>query len=732
MAGSASTSFQSLHPTVQRWIWDRGWTELRDAQERAIPVVLDGKCDLIIAAATASGKTEAAFLPIASRLLQMHEPGLAVYVSPLKALINDQWARMGELFSACELPVYPWHGDISGSRKMAFEKQPIGALLITPESLESIFVRRGFHVGRLFQRLSVVVVDELHSFINSERGFQLASLLSRLETAIGRTVQRIGLSATLGDLKIAAEALRPGGAGETVVIESSAAGQELRLIVKGYIEPGVYRVEEAHASTAQDSSVADVAIAKDLSRALRGSTNLVFANSRQRVEQVTDRLVRLCEHEQVPNEFYAHHGSLSKALREETEARLKERDRPATAVCTSTLEMGIDIGQAKSVCQIDPPFSVASLRQRWGRSGRRGEPAILRMYVTEQALDNRLAPQDSLRLGLFQTAAAVNLLLHKWCEPAQRTRLHLSTLIQQVLSLIAERGGITAKEAWTVLCKVGPFRNVDPQAFADLLRSLAEYEILMQAADGTLLHAPVGERIVNHYSFYAAFQTADEFKVVNGSELLGSLPITRPVPANSFLLFGGRRWRVISVDDDAKVIAVVPAPGGKAPTFCGTGGSVHRRIHEEMKRLYESDELPRYLDREAMSLLHEGREQYRKFGLGEFDFVPYDGSCLFFLWAGSLVSDTLLVHLQSLGYTGFSFDVGLCVGDISPDELRSCLREIAAHNPPDSEALADSVPNRQIDRYDHLLPSRLLSQNYASAALVPEEAWEVLRTRSAR
>ena len=364
MATLSSGSFDRLHVKVQEWIWQRRWTELRDAQELAIPLVLEGRRDVIISAATASGKTEAAFLPIASQLLEMNGEGLAVYISPLKALINDQFLRMEGLFGACDLPVHPWHGDIGASKKSSFEKNPRGALLITPESLESIFVRRGFYVGSTFRLLKVVVVDELHSFINTQRGLQLGSLLTRLEAVLGRRVPRIGLSATLGDMRLAAEFLRPGEAANTDLVESRAPGQEVRLLIKGYEEPLFCPEEGSGSRSNSDEGIAAVASARDLFKAFRGSKNLAFANSRRRVEEFTDHLVRLCESESLPIEFYAHHGSLSKEMREDVESILKEPDRSATAVCTSTLEMGIDIGQVKSVAQLDPPFAVASLLHR--------------------------------------------------------------------------------------------------------------------------------------------------------------------------------------------------------------------------------------------------------------------------------------------------------------------------------------------------------------------------------
>ncbi|MGA9623749.1 MAG: DEAD/DEAH box helicase, partial [Bryobacteraceae bacterium] len=232
---AASDTFHLLDPAVQRWIYEQGWTELRDAQEKAAAPILGGSLDVIIAAATASGKTEAAFLPICSRLLSPENSGGCVlYVSPLKALINDQSDRMERLCENLKIPVHPWHGDISQGRKREFLKQPSGILLITPESLEAIFVNRGPSVASLFSKLLYVIVDELHSFIGTERGQQLQSLLRRVEHAIGRRVPRIALSATLGDMTIAASFLRPHGSDKVQIVVSGATGQELKLLVRGY------------------------------------------------------------------------------------------------------------------------------------------------------------------------------------------------------------------------------------------------------------------------------------------------------------------------------------------------------------------------------------------------------------------------------------------------------------------------------------------------------------------
>ncbi|HCW0667357.1 TPA: DEAD/DEAH box helicase, partial [Pseudomonas aeruginosa] len=224
-SSSESAGFSLLEPRIQRWIWSEGWTSLRDAQERAIPALLSADQDVIIAAATAAGKTEAAFLPILTNLLQDTErPGSVLYISPLKALINDQWDRLERLCDELELPVIAWHGDISASRKHRFLKSPEGILLITPESLEALFVNRGTSLAGLFANLRYLVVDELHAFIGSERGKQLQSLMHRVETIIDRPLPRVGLSATLGDMTLAAAFLRPNAPHHVSVIESKGSG----------------------------------------------------------------------------------------------------------------------------------------------------------------------------------------------------------------------------------------------------------------------------------------------------------------------------------------------------------------------------------------------------------------------------------------------------------------------------------------------------------------------------
>jgi ATP-dependent Lhr-like helicase len=304
-------------PNVQQWICLQNWTELREVQEEAVRPILRGDTDVIIAASTASGKTEAAFLPIASSLAAVPDRlALVIYVSPLKALINDQYGRLGPFFEHLDLPAWPWHGDVSATRKKRFRSDGRGVLLITPESLEALFVSSGHSIHHIFRYLKYVVIDELHSFLGTERGKQLQSLLHRLETAVERQIPRIGLSATLGELSLAAEYLRPLRSSLVHIIESNFGGQELKLLVRGYEEKAdseqMERPEEATEDEPDETGTTKRRIVEDLFQVLRGTNNLVFANSRAEVESYADLLRIRCEQDQLPAEFWPHHGSLSK------------------------------------------------------------------------------------------------------------------------------------------------------------------------------------------------------------------------------------------------------------------------------------------------------------------------------------------------------------------------------------------------------------------------------------
>lgn len=283
---------------------EQGWDRLRSVQAEAVAPVL-AESDLVIAAATASGKTEAAWLPVCSAIATANDHGTsqagikALYLGPLKALINDQALRLEGLGELTDIPVHRWHGDVAGSSKRAVGRNPDGILLITPESLEALFVREGTKIATMFAGLRYIVVDELHSFIGIERGAQLQSLMHRIDLAVRRRVPRIGLSATLADLTIAAEFLRAGHAGSVAILNNPDGDTvEIKLQLRGYTKPDPAPIAPNTATgedlaSDQDADEAvhatdDLAIGNHLFKTLRGHDNLVFANSRAKVEAYSD------------------------------------------------------------------------------------------------------------------------------------------------------------------------------------------------------------------------------------------------------------------------------------------------------------------------------------------------------------------------------------------------------------------------------------------------------------
>lgn len=718
--GGGSAAFDQLHPGVREWIYRQRWTQLRDIQERTCRLVQGEGRHTIVSAPTAGGKTEAAFLPIASALAHDPTDGLGcVCVSPLKALIDDQFRRLEPLFDAAGLAMARWHGDVPVAQKRrAFDKPP-AALLITPESLESRFIRRGTQTAQWLRSVRFVVIDELHAFMGTERGRQLQSLMSRMDRVATSPPLRIGLSATLGDMDAAKEFLLPGH-GASVADVRDTSQQGIRLQLRGYEEP-------TEGEIAADAPSAMERIAAHLFEQLRGADNLVFANSRARVEMYADALRLESAAQNVPNEFYPHHGSLSQDLRGEAEDRLKNPNVPTTAVCTSTLELGIDIGSVASVAQIGTPPSVAALRQRLGRSGRgEGTESILRLYVTERPVAATTPLADRLRLGTVHSVAVVDLLLESWYEPPHTALLHLSTLVQQILALLAQYGGAEARACYRRLCVEGPFRSVGPRLFADVLRALATHDAIIQLEDGEIVLGETGDRVVGHRAFCTAFATPEEYRIVHGSKTLGTLPITFPLYPDCYLIFGGRRWRVLEVDERDKSVLVESAKGGLLPIFSGAAFVVHDRIRRQMRDIYRTTEPRSFFNREARRFLQEGRAAYRRLDLDRRTLVEHDGDTYLFTWRGDRIQNTLALMLTTAGLEVQAVGPLLHIAERRAAQLEAQL--VALHRGPrvGAEKLARAIQNKSPNKFDWLLNDELLIQECAIRDIDVAGAYEAL------
>ncbi|QGM48062.1 DEAD/DEAH box helicase [Methylocystis heyeri] len=710
-----------LAEPIRRWMFDQNWSHLREVQEKAIPKILAGG-DVVISARTAAGKTEAAMLPLLTRLLARRAEAVdgfgVVYVSPLKALINDQYRRLESLCRTCEVAVHRWHGDVSAGDKKRARDRPSGILLITPESLEATLVRRGHEVVPLFGLVEAFIIDELHAFIGTERGIQLQSILSRLEIATGKQrIDRVGLSATLGDMRLAAAALRPGEASSVEIVEGRDAGSALKVQIRGYEIPqqeaqtALFVGSNAADDVEETPSLAPKPVVDDLLRLLRGRVNLLFAGSRANVEIYADALRAESERLGFPNEFFPHHGSLSKPEREAVETRLRDDPRPTTAVATTTLELGIDIGDVETVAQIGPGTSVASLRQRLGRSGRRpGKPAILRIFVLEDEAPRGGHPLDRLRLGLIQSIAMIEALRTGWCEPPAPQGLHLSTLIHQILALILQTGGISASATYRLLCERGAFRTVDKALFADLLRALAapERRLIEQSPDKLLMIGAGGERLTESHEFYTVFVTEQDFRVVHDGRSLGVYPASSPLTPGQSLIFGGRRWRILEIDVPAKVILVKPNPSGRPPKFGSEWTGLHDHIVSLMYELLLSDKVPHYLDAEAKRLLSEARDAAREFSLDTRSIVQVGEGSLLLPWVGTKKLCSLALALNAREVDASTLGHAIELPKINVDAARVLLERAAQEDAPAARVLAARVAKPARAKFDAYLPPDLM------------------------
>jgi ATP-dependent Lhr-like helicase len=716
-----STAFAKLHPKIQEAVWNQHWEKLRPLQVDAINAVIDTEDHIVLAAATASGKTEAAFLPVLSKIAAEPERSLQVlYISPLKALINDQFRRLEDLCAYAKVPVHRWHGDVSATDKQHLRQSPSGLLLITPESLESQFINHDRHLCRMYAHLNFVIIDELHAFLDNVRGIHLQSLLARLSIAAGVKPRRIGLSATIGDFAPACAFLCPENPDAVRVIEDKGDRKELRIGLKAYVD--VPEAGEDDGSKSPQTNTNEPfeglsAIVEDIAQRFRADTNLIFCNSRRQTELLADKLRILSEQERwAHNPFLLHHGSLDRELREDTERELKS-GKPVTAICTSTLEMGIDIGSVRTIGQVGPTWSVTSLVQRLGRSGRHdGEPQVLRLYSLDEPITQHSSLSRRLNPELIRAVALLELHREQWLEPPEANRFHFSTCVHQLLSILRQTGGASASRLLNALCQPGAFSRIQADQFVTLLRGLAEQQLIEQIPTGELILAPAGERIVESRDFYAAFASRIEYRIECNGQQIGVLSFDCIPNEGEFLLFAGRRWRVELIDHGSKRVDVSPAKGWKQPRFNGGIGAIHPKVMQQMQHVLREDSGYRYLNDRAVHLLHDARQTFARAGLAQRDCVVSSGSIEWFPWNGSRVLLTLELCAVADRIKVDRDDLRLRYHNLSATAFSAHRAKIAAGTFT-SEQLVTLLKDLKRDRFDEYVPLPLLRQAYIAEVL---------------
>lgn len=720
----ASYYFSLLHPLVQKWIHRQGWHSLHPIQQKAIEPILEHKDDVIISASTAAGKTEAAFLPILTYLKQNEKQlkGVSVlYVSPLKALINDQARRLSDMAEELDIKVTPWHGDVASHKKSQLIKQPSGILLITPESLESLLINRVDIFKNVFSQLVYVVIDEFHALMGAERGYQLQSQLHRIENLICRVPVRIAISATFSnDIGSVATYLRSNWQNKFMHCQIITANQQTKsaLAVKifGYsIEPLEEYDPDNLMAEMHEQALEQVAV--DAFRILRGKNNLLFTNSRADAERLAHILSVMSQNRHVPEEFFPHHGSLAKELRESLEMRLQEGNLPTTAICTSTLELGIDISEVHSIAQLAPPTSVSSLRQRLGRSGRRDGRAVLRLFIPELSL-GMYKMKSLLCEDTVLSAAMINLLLKRWYEPPLKQEYALSTLVQQTLSVLAATGGASAKNLYALLCKTGPFSLVTPDMYAKLLRSLGVHDLITQMRDGVLTLGCKGEYLVSNYEFFAAFNNNREYVIENEGQVIGRIPVFSPLAEDDTFLFAGKGWKVVFFNEQKRIIGV-KAYTGKTDElpFGGAGGKIHDALREEMLRIYMTGQVPPCLDERAMQNLEQGRAAFMEYQLDKRLMVSGpQGFCLF-PWKGDCILETIVLMLKRVAINAERVGSHIELEYTSKENLSTAVGSILLAGEIEPTELLQKVKTLDWEKFNCYLPHELKQISYAHSHL---------------
>ncbi|MBQ7380638.1 MAG: DEAD/DEAH box helicase, partial [Clostridia bacterium] len=578
---NADELFERFPPYIQNFIYENEWTELRDVQMAAAESLFCTENNLLLCSSTASGKTEAVFFPILTLLEEAPPQSMSVlYISPIKALINDQFYRLDKLLEQSGIPLTHWHGDVSASHKKRLLEDPRGILQITPESLESMLINRSNDMIRLFHDLRFVIIDEVHTLIGSDRGSQILCQLERIGHLIGYAPRRIALSATIGDTVAVGEWLASNSGRKTDIPPLKREQLHWRLGLEHfYIQDQRLDQSEKH-NTNAEKAIYDAGF-EYMYDCVKEEKALVFSNSREETEYLTATFRQIANARGDRDAFLIHHGNLSASLREEAESKMKESDEPFVTCATVTMELGIDIGKLKRVLQYEAPTTVSGFLQRLGRSGRRGDPPEMMMvFREEEPLPNAPLP-ELVPWGLLRAIAIVQLYIEeRFIEPPSIRKMPMSLLFHQTLSHLSACGEQTAKVlAERILC-LPPFLEIDKEDYRTLLVSMVNGDYLEMTEDGGLIVGLEGEKLLRSFKFYAAFKDSEDFTVRNGSDEIGT--ITTPPPVGDRFALAGRVWEVEEVDSSRRLVYVHAVEGKMEVSWPGDYGEIHTRILERM------------------------------------------------------------------------------------------------------------------------------------------------------
>jgi ATP-dependent helicase Lhr and Lhr-like helicase len=581
-------AFTPLHAKIQHLLDQLDFTEATVAQERALPAILSGRHTLLLAP-TGYGKTEAALLPVLDRFFsaldeyeQRKRPvpsGVKIlYITPLRALNRDMLKRVQEWARYLGITVGVRHSDTPAAERRAQALRPPDLLITTPETLQVQFFGKRLRYN--LRTVRWVVVDEVHELATSERGYQLAVALERLEEVVKASAdepyngfQRIGLSATVGSPQAVSRLL--GGADRGVEIVEVHVEKRIEL-----------RVEHPHPID-DDKRVAAAVLATShqaaILRRLKGllqeaRSTLVFSNTRDGTELLGSRF-----HLYAPDlPIGVHHGSLARDMRIEAEEAYKNGALRAL-FCTSSLELGIDVGTTDLVVQNSSPRSVERLLQRVGRSGHaagRTSVGVVLAFSGEEAA---------------KSAVVARRALHRELDPLEVRVAPLAVLANQLIHLAVEYGDVGVEFALDLLRRSAPFTGLTRDRLLAVLRQLqGQGSLGLDEAQGTFSRRATSRRyFLDHISMIPDQKT---YRVIDASSrrTVGTLDedfvASFVEPGNHFIM-KGRTWGVLELQEEA-VLVRESEQLGAIPSWVGEDlpvpWSVAREVGE-LRRMVEED-----------------------------------------------------------------------------------------------------------------------------------------------
>ncbi|QGJ70868.1 ATP-dependent RNA helicase RhlE [Planctomycetales bacterium 10988] len=673
-------AFDRLHPALQHHIVNSlGWRDLREVQSLSIEAYLTG-ANLVILAPTAGGKTESAFFPVISQMLDESWSGVSIlYVSPIKALLNNQEQRLDKYMRLVGRRAALWHGDTSQSeRKQILAEQP-DCLLTTPESLEVLLVSQKVDHHQFFSNVKVVVIDELHAFAGDDRGWHLLSVFSRIGKIAKQDIQRIGLSATVGNPQEMLEWLSSGSERPQEVVWPKGSDSQTPDVQLDFV-----------------GSLANAA--KVISLLHQGEKRLVFCDSRSRVEQLA---VSLRQH---GIDTFVSHSSLGIDERRQAEEAFAQRQN-CVIVATSSLELGLDVGDLDRVIQIDAPGTVSSFLQRMGRTGRRSGTSRNCLF---------LATNDE---GLLRAAALIELWQRGYVEPVQAPPCPYHILAQQLMALILQERGIGQSQWLPWLENVSGFSEMSKEKITELVEFMVAKGILW-SDNGILAFAPEGENTFGRRNFMdilSVFTSPPLFKVMSGQKELGNVhesTFYKREEGPAILVLAGRSWKTKHLDWKRRIAHVEPTDEKGRSRWLGEGQMLSHAVCQSIRRILATDDDDPAWSRRAVQQFNEIRDDHPWVSPDATSLVHQpNGEIRWWTFAGGVANALLADHLKS--HCDVKAD-NLCLSFPTASSLENVSEYIEGVQP---EAV-QPIPN--IDAMENLKFSECLS---------PEIAAEVFTSR---